>query len=405
MENKKMKNLLKNKKGITLIALILTVILMLILAGVAISAIVGEDGFFDKIKSSVDSYKIASNDEATQIENLINMIDGNVNFNEKVDQVTDENPGNLSGEGTLEAPYEIASIEDLVVFSNIVNGGKNYSGEYVKLVRTLDFNSDLSYVNPQTKQFGDINGDKKIDGLKTELTKVGTKGFNRIGNDSKKVFSGTFDGGLNSIMNIFGTGFFGYTDSATIQNLQISVLSMNGETEYVPEKLGENCAGLVYQASNAILIDKCNVKGMITNRGKVGGFISYINKCNDVMIKNSNNYANITAQGDYGTTCAGMVGEYDYSDNEENKITLINCKNYGEIRASSTYIGGLIAQGDTVKKGTEYLYGCYNYGNINSIEQSIADAVANGYGPNTVGGIAGALRIFKWSNYKYRKLL
>ena len=37
-----------NEKGITLIALVITVILMLILAGVAISALTGDGGLFDK---------------------------------------------------------------------------------------------------------------------------------------------------------------------------------------------------------------------------------------------------------------------------------------------------------------------------------------------------------------------
>lgn len=47
---------LKNKDGITLIALIITVIIMLILAGVAISAIVGGDGLFSKIESAGKLY-------------------------------------------------------------------------------------------------------------------------------------------------------------------------------------------------------------------------------------------------------------------------------------------------------------------------------------------------------------
>ena len=42
---KKLQNL-RNNKGITLIALIITVIVMLILAGVAINLTIGENGIF-----------------------------------------------------------------------------------------------------------------------------------------------------------------------------------------------------------------------------------------------------------------------------------------------------------------------------------------------------------------------
>ena len=42
--------MVKKERGITLIALIITVIVMLILAGVALSAISGEGGLFRKSK-------------------------------------------------------------------------------------------------------------------------------------------------------------------------------------------------------------------------------------------------------------------------------------------------------------------------------------------------------------------
>ena len=45
-----------NPKGITLIALIITVIVMLILAGVAISLMVGDNGIFKKSKEGAAIY-------------------------------------------------------------------------------------------------------------------------------------------------------------------------------------------------------------------------------------------------------------------------------------------------------------------------------------------------------------
>ena len=65
-----------NEKGITLIALVITVILMLILAGVAISALTGDGGLFDKSLKSAEAYEDASQKEKKQIDDLMNEIDG-----------------------------------------------------------------------------------------------------------------------------------------------------------------------------------------------------------------------------------------------------------------------------------------------------------------------------------------
>ena len=65
-----------NEKGITLIVLVITVILMLILAGVAISALTGDGGLFSKTRGAADAFEGASQREAKQIEDLMNEIDG-----------------------------------------------------------------------------------------------------------------------------------------------------------------------------------------------------------------------------------------------------------------------------------------------------------------------------------------
>lgn len=68
-----MKKTLKNEKGITLIALIITVILMLILAMVALSAI-GDAGLFEKTQNIADVYKKESQKEKELIQNLIEQV-------------------------------------------------------------------------------------------------------------------------------------------------------------------------------------------------------------------------------------------------------------------------------------------------------------------------------------------
>lgn len=70
---------MKKEKGITVIALIITIILMLILAGVALNVIIGENGLFKISKKAGEDYKIASIKEkieqeiiALQTEKIVN---------------------------------------------------------------------------------------------------------------------------------------------------------------------------------------------------------------------------------------------------------------------------------------------------------------------------------------------
>ena len=55
--------MLKNKNGITLITLIITIIILLILAGVTINMVLGENGLFNKAKTSVSKYENAQGKE------------------------------------------------------------------------------------------------------------------------------------------------------------------------------------------------------------------------------------------------------------------------------------------------------------------------------------------------------
>ena len=65
-----MKVKLHKNKGITLIALIITVIVLLILAGVAVNMLVGEDGILSHTKTSTDKYSIESAKEELRLDIL-----------------------------------------------------------------------------------------------------------------------------------------------------------------------------------------------------------------------------------------------------------------------------------------------------------------------------------------------
>ncbi len=61
---------LKSNKAITLVALIITIIILLILAGVSLSMILGENGLINKAQSSVDKYQESSNNEQDFLNNI-----------------------------------------------------------------------------------------------------------------------------------------------------------------------------------------------------------------------------------------------------------------------------------------------------------------------------------------------
>ena len=72
-----MKGKSKAQKGITLIALIITIVVLLILAAVAISSI-QNDGILSYAKNAADSWNKAQSDEAIALQNYLNYLDKNI---------------------------------------------------------------------------------------------------------------------------------------------------------------------------------------------------------------------------------------------------------------------------------------------------------------------------------------
>ena len=71
-----MKNELRKKNGITLIALVITIIVLLVLAGVTIAMISSQDGILNKATSTKEANKKASEEEYAKLEIQAALIDG-----------------------------------------------------------------------------------------------------------------------------------------------------------------------------------------------------------------------------------------------------------------------------------------------------------------------------------------
>jgi len=98
---------LKNKKGITLIALVVTIIVLIILAGVSISLVLGDNGIVTKAKEAKQNMQVAANEEQASLANV---------------EVVIENEGGVGGE----SPTPQISINDLK------------AGEYIKYDTGVD---------------------------------------------------------------------------------------------------------------------------------------------------------------------------------------------------------------------------------------------------------------------------
>ena len=389
MEEKKIKReekpkkKLKNKQGITLIALVITIVVLLILAGVSIAMLTGNNGILTQAQKAKEETESAAKNETNILGSYGNYI---YNTTGDVPQVNDSNPGVLEGKGTKDEPFVINSVEDLVVFADNVTKGNNYKNQYVKLGLSLDFNSDKSYVDPNSTDYAQYGYNGAI---KTLLTSG--EGFIPIGIGNDEVgtnsFSGTFDGQGNQIKNLYiyekdetssKLGFFS-VNYGNIENLNLVNVNI---TRY--EEKGSQTGGLVGQNRTNAIIKNCGVSGniKIEGRGTVAGVAGH----NMGKIEECYNLANITVENKKDS--AGSIGGITTSSDG----TITKCFNKGDLKLllegklSERVVivtGGI----STICNENCIIQECYNTGNI-YVE-------FNGTGEQSVevqvGGITGSL--------------
>lgn len=382
------------QNGITIIALVVTIILMLILASVTINVVI-DGGLFGYAKNAKDNTEIASEKETVQKavliaestsktgritvdemqkainkvaseENIAVMDNGAtkvVKFEKSNRYYEIDSKGNVEGpkeftkdeyagditkggeyDGSEDEPFKITCIEDLVAFSIMTNGGNtqlslannNFNGKYVELTRTIDFKSIFSYNDYTTTKYGDLNTDGKVEDLRTELTKTeeGCIGFTPMDE-----FKGTFDGKENVIRNIYvnstnDTGLFHWLTNATIKNIGITGEMLSNRY----------CGAIVAYAKESSIID-C---------------YSEVN-----IVADDSNYKGRGTGGICGSLIGGLIS---------------NCYNQGNVKGKSN-VGGIVGGFN----GT--IENCYNLGEITTTAEQVY---------KSAGGIAGSI------NYKLR---
>ena len=364
-------NIINKDKGITLIALVITIIVLLILAGVSIAMLTGDNGILTQAQNAKEQTELAKEEEQRELDNLESIMN-EYETNIEIPQVNDENPGVL--EKKEENVFVINSIEDLVFFSYDVRNGNTYEGKTVELALNLDFKSDKSYADPERTDFDKYgyNGT-----LKTAL--ISGEGFKTIGTlEETKRFKGTFEGNNNVICSMYQNikseesvrgGLFA-ASYGVIKNVGTinSNININGEKSVV-------AAGIVGNNYGDVL--NCYSTGNINITSKewlvVGGVCGSQQKSGKV--EGCYNKANITATnygepGSADISCGGIIAQLAKEEGNVNK-----CYNTGNInvdgKKTPICVGGIV--GNTLTEATEgKISNCYNIGEVNASSENDA---------------------------------
>ena len=310
------RTLKRKEKGITLIALVITIIVLLILAGVSIAMLTGENGILTQAQKAKNKTDEASEKEGIELavtasklknsptleilkENLEEEIrnqfgddkefsvkdngDGSflISMNDTDRKYYVENTGNVIDESKM---LKISSAEELETFKENVNSGNTYEGWYVYLTNaiTLDINEKWEPIGLYLQ----------------ENTSPDT--------ETNKPFKGIFDGNEYEIDGIYinttdkAQGLFGLVNNGKILNLGI----------------GENCS--------------------ITTTASGGAVAGYL--CNNSYANNCYNKTDITIGGYSG----GVFGQLWSGTKIE------NCYNLGNVNVNENglknTIGGVVGQ-------------------------------------------------------------
>ena len=353
-----------NKNGITLVALVITIIVLLILAGVSIAMLTGDNGILtqaqksknesadseniEKIKLAVSEAQIG-NDEYKQLEkeNLQEAVDSQ--FEGKNAVVTKNSNGTyivgLDNQlyeikenvvNKLKVDLYIDDENDLKSFRDEVNKGNTYNGKYVVLTsdRTLDINEEWQPIGTYLSSNTSINDESNV------------------------AFEGTFNGmghkidGIKITSKEKGKGLFGLIKNATIMNLIIG--------ENCDINVGVSYGSITGYANSSSIIEGCiNKANVISNSVNVGGIVGTgVNNC---IIRNCGNLGNIQSN----STVGGIIGNIN-----DNTLKIENCYNIGNITSDTTNVGGISG---ATNGGT--IINCYNIGDIIGVGTNVGGIV------------------------------
>ena len=179
---------LKQNKGITLIALVITIIVILILAGVSINTLFGDNGLLTKAQEAVNK-----NTEAGAYDKVATEVFASYDNNGKLNANTLQSniKAHTGGTATLGSNngFPVTAIVDAYTFTidsqgNIApkDGDGGTQGDDPTVVETIPENE--SYVG----YYADLNGDGEADGIIYADLAIGSGGEKKWNNNSDSMF-------------------------------------------------------------------------------------------------------------------------------------------------------------------------------------------------------------------------
>jgi hypothetical protein len=67
----------KKEKGITLVALVVTIVVLLILAGISLNLVLGQNGIINRAQKARDNTRAGQTTENSEMDNAVKFIDAN----------------------------------------------------------------------------------------------------------------------------------------------------------------------------------------------------------------------------------------------------------------------------------------------------------------------------------------
>ena len=407
----KIKNSKNDISGITLIALVITIIVFLILAGITISMLSGDNSI---LKRAIDAHDkteqsqleeevglaylgfISQINKTDDLEHYLNMID-NANVEKlamdtwyvsrKKASVTVYDDGEIAAgkielwDGTnMECPvfkdfnWYIYTASQLKFLADFVNNENTITTEQETMLADAGYNTSDVAITESTTIYLMNNLDLgaraslgSTEETKWETTANETRKWEPIGIDnSNKKLIGIFEGNNHTIRGVYVNreekfnGIFG--NANTIQNLTIINSYIKGKRV---------TAGIVGALRSGTIINCHNKNTTVilaegTDNYAVAGVVGQIIGC----------------EGAYNLSNTGKIISYGYYSSEENIVycggvvaylkasTISECTNYGEIQSNNLGIntGGVVGM---LASGTDasptIVNNCSNYGKVDGI--------------------------------------
>ena len=425
IRKKQLRKIKRQVKGITLIALVVTIIILLILAGIALNLTIEENGIFTRAQNAVDRYEAAAIEEKLKMLILADYIpdegEGSdiikgiysmeeTEENEKWDCIIELN-GELyrvnmiitESDVSVESATKIDALDDMAIPMYIMFYLNGYTDE-IEIVSQNDESIIIRYKNnnyiiireytqdSEKKYIKQYNG--IIDMNPGELEGDGTEqspyliqsiedlvAFSEMTEDEhdRRLYA-SLDTDLDfnsndSYMNPYTTVFGDINGNTIIEPLKIELTT--GMGFYSIGRYGFNGVfdGNNHSISN-LYIDRTENKNqrVAAPIDSVGLFFK---------LQYDSEIRNLKVTGNINSTLksvGGIVGKIDLH------CIIDNCINEVNITArESSSVGGIV--GASYSEGSNNITNCKNYGNISMIEQ-------NEYNEDTaIGGIIGRTQL------------